>query len=241
MYATLSADAKGQLSQIAHQWGLGMTVGTGLFHANHVDGTGTINGGDVFGLPDGADIADPATRWRYGMSLGAAFAPGGTGYDGTQAMPAVGPDYQMNAQGSNTAFDQANDRSHLHTLDAYLNHNRHGERTGPSGAERDHASQYLTDIIASLTPFEKGLVLADRMPDGSRYSTAFGELGAARFPWPLGIQYGATDAQVTAALPADGDPAAIDAFISHFHTVRDQNTVDAVPPTGPGMSPFGGF
>lgn len=224
LYNTMSQQARDQMTEIAHQWGFYMTVGTNVFHANNVNGSQYIKPGAVPGLPDDADITEADARWRYGMSLGAQFAPNGTLYDGSQTMPAVGADYQMNGAGSNTAFNQVNDRPHLHTLDAYLNTNRMSVRTGPTGAAQQDAGAYLTQIIASLTQFEKQLVLTDRMPDGNRYSTAFGALGVVVVS-PFQRWYGADDTQVTAAMPSNGNAGDISAFMDRFHSAQSEHTV----------------
>jgi len=231
MYNTLSPQAKDQLSTIAHKWGGAVFAGSILTGGDQVPGGPNINPGKVPGMPDTADITDPAARWRYGMSLGAQFTPGGTLYDGSQAMPAVGPDYQPNAAGTNKAFDSVNDRPNLHVLDAYLNSRRMAERTGPNPDERRSAKTYLGNIIAKLSPTEKQLVLTDRMPDGKRYSTAMGDLGVLVLSaLPYIADKAVDDEQVQAALPAGADSALVSAFFDRFHAAQGAHTITITPP-----------
>jgi hypothetical protein len=228
MYDHLSPEAKDKLAYIAKQKLL-VKVGAALTGAGQVAAGPFNRDGAVPAFPDGGDMTDPAARWRYGMELGNQFAPGGTGYTPAMAMPTVGADYQMNG-GSNRAFDQASDRPNLHVLDAYLNPNHGGSRTGPNQDERQSAKAYLTSIISRLTPFEKSLILADRMPDGHRYSTAFGDLGV--FVMPYLEDKAVDDAQVIAALPAG---AAIDDFLARFHAAQEAHRIYPQPllaPTG---------
>ena len=213
MYNALGAN-KAALDNVAHKWGFWVVAGVGLTRGDVVPPGPNRKGGTIPGLPDDADIAQPLSRWEYGMTLGNQFAPKPTGYVPGMPMPAVGSEYQMNGA-SNPAFEAANTQPHLHQLDAYLNRNYIGDRTNGMGT----ANNYLESIITALTGPEKEIVLLDRMPDGNRYSTAMGLLGGLII---LGMEplYGVTDAQANACMPKNADPDAVARFMTNFKSVR---------------------
>ena len=158
LYTKMSKDSLQQLDDIARQSGV-VGIAASVTGQDQVAALPHSKGGTVPGF-SGTDIKDIGERWKYGMTLGNVFTPGGTGYNpATSKMPSVSADYSSGKELSKVAT-----RSNLHQLDAWLT----SDPDTRVGSGKD-----ITAIIGRLTESEKQRIVSSRGPGDMPYAALF--------------------------------------------------------------------
>ena len=159
LYTKMSKDTLKQLDSLARKSDIIASAGASIMGQDEVAAMPHSKAGTV---PEfsGSDIKDIAERWKYGMTLGNLFTPGGTGYKpGTTKMPGVSADYSSGAE-----FSKLATRSNLHQLDAWLT---------SDPATRVGSGKDIDPIISKLTESEKQQIVSSRGPGGMHYAELF--------------------------------------------------------------------
>src|SRR5262245_94160 len=158
LYTKMSKDTLQQLDDLARKSGIA-GAGASFMDQDKVAAMPHSKAGTV---PEfsGSDIKDIGERWKYGMTLGNVFTPGGSGYkQGTTIMPGVSADYSSGAE-----FSKLATRSTLHQLDAWLT---------SDPATRVGSGKDIDSIIGKLTESEKQQIVSSRGPGDMHYAELF--------------------------------------------------------------------
>ena len=174
----------------------------------------------------GGSILSVDDRWTYGMQVGNQFTPGGTGYNpATHSRPAPPSSYT-----SGTELRNVNVRPNLHMLDAVLD------------VPVDADSARILALLRALTPQEQDELLADRSPDGGRYSARLGECSFDVIAITGMIM---EDSSMTTSIPAivggyTGGAAHRSAFLASYNAeVTRMRGLARATQLMPSMGPFG--
>ncbi|HZI04739.1 MAG TPA: hypothetical protein VEZ71_11985 [Archangium sp.] len=151
-------------------------------------------------------------RWRYGMTLGNQFTPGGTGFDPARhTRPQPGPGYTTGAE-----LRRVRTRSNLHRLDAVLDDVYLFEPQQFSVIQ----GMEIAEVLQRLTPTEQAEFLRDETPNGNRYSSACYMVKSRDMLRVLGTFEVGLEAQLRFALKFVGDDRISWLMVGGYNAIR---------------------